>query len=171
MVYVGSSVNLASRALDHIKNHQSNIYLQNAIVKYGLNKFYFYVLELLPEDLSSYDDLLKLEQKYLDLFKSKYNFENFARKSRAGTFSSNKARQLMSDQKKASYTEERRTSISEQFRKELFIYDATTLNLIKKYDKQGEFIQEFKVSFKTVIKYRDSGKVFRDKYLLSSKLM
>uniref|UniRef100_UPI0022FD9395 hypothetical protein n=1 Tax=Drechslerella dactyloides TaxID=74499 RepID=UPI0022FD9395 len=79
-VYVGSSINLAGRAMDHIKNQNSNIYLQNAITKYGLNKFSFFVLEFLPQDCTSYDDLLDLEQKYLNLFKDKYNFENFAKK-------------------------------------------------------------------------------------------
>lgn len=126
---------------------------------------------MLPEDCSSYDDLLDLEQKYLDLFPSKYNFEKFARKSRAGTLSSDESRKQMSDLKKASYTEERKHQISKQFSKELFLYDASTLNLIKKYSRQGEMIEELQVSFKTIIKYRDSGKVFRGKYLVSSKLM
>jgi group I intron endonuclease len=81
-VYVGSSVNLASRALDHIKNRQSNTYLQNAIAKHGLDKFSFYILELLPEDCSSYDDLLDLEQKYLDLFPSPAQSEAVVRFAR-----------------------------------------------------------------------------------------
>lgn len=67
-VYIGSSINLASRAMNHVRNNSSNIYLQNAIAKHGLDNFSFFVLELLPENCSSYNDLLDLEQKYLDLF-------------------------------------------------------------------------------------------------------
>nr|QCW06900.1 hypothetical protein [Drechslerella brochopaga] len=127
-VYVGSSINLAGRAMDHIKNQNSNIYLQNAITKYGLNKFSFFVLEFLPQDCTSYDDLLDLEQKYLNLFKDKYNFENFAKKSRAGYRSTEESKKLMSQKKKEYYTEDRKKLVSEQFRKELFLYDANTLN-------------------------------------------
>lgn len=67
-VYIGSSINLASRAVNRIKNINSNIYLQNAICKHGLYNFSFFVLELLPENFTCYVDLLDLEQKYLDLF-------------------------------------------------------------------------------------------------------
>nr|YP_009568485.1 hypothetical protein [Drechslerella brochopaga]QBL02565.1 hypothetical protein [Drechslerella brochopaga] len=157
--------------MDHLKNQNSNIYLQNAIAKYGLNKFSFYVLEFLPDNCSSYDDLLNLEQKYLDLFKDKYNFENFAKKSRAGTYSTEESKMLMSKKKIEFYTEERKKVILEQFSKELFLYDAKTLNLIKKYSKHEEMITELKVSPKTIIKYKDTDQVFRGKYIITSKLI
>jgi hypothetical protein len=38
-LYIGSSMNLAKRILEHIKNISSNIHLQRAISKYGLNNF------------------------------------------------------------------------------------------------------------------------------------
>ena len=40
--YIGSSMNLAKRILEHIKNISSNIHLQRAISKYGLNNFSIY---------------------------------------------------------------------------------------------------------------------------------
>src|SRR3954466_8091754 len=50
--YIGSSIDLGVRIMDHINNHSSNIYLQNAIVKYGLSLFAFVILEYcIPSDL------------------------------------------------------------------------------------------------------------------------
>jgi len=170
-VYIGSSINLASRAMNHVRNNSSNIYLQNAIAKHGLNNFSFFVLELLPENCYFYDDLLDLEQKYLDLFETKYNFDKIARKSRAGAIYTEEAKRLLSQQRRENYTEERRKQVSDQLSKELFLYEAKTFNLIKKYSKQEELVKELNVSWKTVIKYRDSGDIFRDKYILTSKLI
>jgi group I intron endonuclease len=48
-LYIGSSINLAKRIFEHVKNiRSSNLHLQRAIEKYGLNNFSVYVLELLP---------------------------------------------------------------------------------------------------------------------------
>ena len=44
-IYIGSSVNLAVRIMDHIFYGSSNIYLKNAIAKYGVENFVFSVLE------------------------------------------------------------------------------------------------------------------------------
>ena len=40
-IYVGSSINLSIRTVEHLgkKNRNSNIYLQNALKKHGLNNF------------------------------------------------------------------------------------------------------------------------------------
>ena len=59
--YIGSSVDLYGRIMDHIQNNSSNLHLQNAIVKYGLSHFAFVILEYC---ISS--DLLKREQHFLD---------------------------------------------------------------------------------------------------------
>jgi group I intron endonuclease len=50
-LYIGSSMYLDRRIVDHIyNNNNSNIYLQNAIAKHGLKNFSVYILELLPTD-------------------------------------------------------------------------------------------------------------------------
>ncbi len=71
-LYIGSSVNLAIRTIDHLKNRNSNILLQRAFDKYGLNNFSLYVLKLLPKNSNLFStkfciELIQLEQKYLDL--------------------------------------------------------------------------------------------------------
>lgn len=70
-VYIGSSINLALRISDHLGSRNSNLYLQRAFAKYGLDKFTAapYILEFLEDKSLSIDelliDLVKLEQKYL----------------------------------------------------------------------------------------------------------
>ena len=67
-MYIGSSVNLWSRFKEHLGNKHSNIHLQRAFVKYGLDQFNFIVLEFCTTD-----KLIELEQKYLNLVSDKYN--------------------------------------------------------------------------------------------------
>jgi len=45
-MYIGSSINLAERLIDHLAYGDTNQNLQNAIAKYGLEYFEFCVLEL-----------------------------------------------------------------------------------------------------------------------------
>src|SRR4051812_48514547 len=82
--YIGSSVDLADRIMDHIQNNSSNLHLQNAIVKYGLSHFAFVILQYCNSS-----DLLKLEQYFLDILFSlpanlRYNFARFAEASFRG---------------------------------------------------------------------------------------
>lgn len=50
----------------------------------------------------------------------------------------------------------------------IYLYDAKTLTLIKHYENPKSFVKDLKISTKTVIKYRDSNKVYRDLYIISS---
>jgi hypothetical protein len=47
-IYVGSSINLSIRTVEHLNYRNSNIYLQNAFKKHGLNYFTLIILEILP---------------------------------------------------------------------------------------------------------------------------
>lgn len=100
-LYIGSSINLARILNDHISNKNSNLLLQGAIQKYGLNNFSIYILELLPfnEDLTSEElmvTLISLEQKYLDLFDDKFNINPKAGKTGLGAKHSEATKELMS---------------------------------------------------------------------------
>jgi len=203
-VYVGSSINLSIRIVEHINNRNSNIHLQNAINKYGLNNFSVYVIALLPSNdkLSKEESgiaLIELEQKYIDLFKDKYNINPIAGKTRLGAKHSEASKELMSQWRKENpsflnkkhskevleqmrermqgennplfgkpVSESTRKLISDYFSKATFLYDANTLKLIAKYDKHKDIIKDLNISPKTLVKYKDSGNVFRDKYIISS---
>ena len=58
-------------------------------------------------------------------------------------------------------TESNKKLISDLFRKYVYLYDANTLTLIAKYDRHKDLIDALKISTKTLVKYKDSGEVFR----------
>ena len=79
-LYIGSAKDLYLRLTEHLSNKQSNRALQNAIVKHGLDKFSYGVLEYFTYDskLVSNKSLTDLETSYIE----KYSFEilyNFKR--------------------------------------------------------------------------------------------
>jgi group I intron endonuclease len=97
--YIGSSVDLGGRIMDHILNNSSNLHLQSAMVKYGLSHFAFVILEYC---LSS--DMLKREQHYLDILFSlpanlRYNFARFAESPFKGLTHTPESKALISDAK------------------------------------------------------------------------
>ena len=65
-------------------------------------------------------------------------------------------------------TEENKKRISDLFRKNVYLYDANTFTLIAKYDRHKDLVDALSMSSKTLVKYLDSGEVFRDKYIISS---
>lgn len=68
-VYVGSALNLEKRIKNHIwglsKNKHRNIILQQAIEKYGVENFYFIILEL-----CEYDGIAEREKFWIDYYQS-----------------------------------------------------------------------------------------------------
>jgi group I intron endonuclease len=70
-IYIGSSMNIANRIVDHLINRDTNQHLQSAIDLYGLDKFLFVLVEKLSiseNQLMENNKLLLLarEQVYLD---------------------------------------------------------------------------------------------------------
>lgn len=73
--YVGSAVNFKKRWREHRnklnKNKHNNLYLQHAWNKCGSDNFEFLIVEYVDNVYGrKCDDLLKIEQKYLDIAKS-----------------------------------------------------------------------------------------------------
>jgi len=58
---------------------------------------------------------------------------------------------------------------SDKFRKRLYLYDAKTYDLVKEFTMQRDLLLELNVSAHTVAKQRDTGLIFRGKYLISTK--
>lgn len=63
-------------------------------------------------------------------------------------------------------TESNKKLISEFFSKSVYLYDANTLTLIARYSKHQDLVKYLGLSPKTLIKYNDSGKEFRNKYII-----
>ena len=58
--------------------------------------------------------------------------------------------------------------ISDLFRKDVYLYDAKTLTLISKYNSHKDLIKELQISSKTIVKFKDSGMVYKeDQYIIS----
>ena len=66
-------------------------------------------------------------------------------------------------------TDANKKLISDLFRKDVYLYDALTLTLISKYNSHKDLIKELKISSKTIVKFKDSGMVYKDQYIISSK--
>lgn len=81
--YIGSTINPCQRKENHFsrlrKNKHCNKILQRSWNKYGENNFLFEMVEKVDDK----NDLIKLEQKYIDLLKPVYNICKIA-KSRLG---------------------------------------------------------------------------------------
>jgi group I intron endonuclease len=60
--YIGSSIDIGNRLVDHLVDNNTNEHLQNAINKYGLENFTFTVVEFCDSQV-----LLQREQHYLDI--------------------------------------------------------------------------------------------------------
>jgi group I intron endonuclease len=70
--YVGSAVNLYERMCEHLWHNggQSNILLQRAIGKHGLENLEFFVISFVAEN----SQLIAVEQKYLDMVPSNFRY-------------------------------------------------------------------------------------------------
>jgi len=84
IVYIGSTTDLWRRVLQHINGEKSNVILQNAFSKYGLESFRFLVFLIVPLDPQASSEeqrnsLLSAEQLYLDSFNPRYNIFSLAR--------------------------------------------------------------------------------------------
>ena len=83
MQYIGSAKDLYLRLVEHLTAKKSNIALQRAIAKHGLDKFHFYIYEYFSysNKLISNKPLADLETSYIKKFdfKTLYNFNKTAR--------------------------------------------------------------------------------------------
>lgn len=144
-------------------------------------------------------ELIQLEQNYLDLFKNKYNINpaavsrlgakhseetkalfsrlrlenpNFLNKTHSEE-TIDQIRIRMTGSSNPMFgkpvTDDNKKLISDLFRKDVYLYEANTLDLIAKFSRHGDLVKELKISPKTLIKYKDSGLVYKDKYIISSK--
>jgi len=149
--YIGSSVDLGGRIMDHIQNNSSNLHLQSAMVKYGLSHFAFVILEnCIPSDL------LKREQHFLDILFSlpadpnlRYNFARFAEASFKGLTHTPESKALISTSMTGnSHSDETRAKMSEAH-KGLKSGENNPM-----YRKSGEFLQYlYKLMFILLIMY------------------
>ena len=190
--YIGSSLNLYSRLMDHIKGKNSNGKLQRSIQKYGLKNFNI-VIYYLQTDL---DVLLReIETKVISAFPSSSLFNikqkansisrykhtkqaieklksRFVNKTNHPIFGKTHKKiklPLISKPGKLNsmflkpHSKHKKNLIS--IKKLLGLYDES-YNIIEKYSNQVELANKFGVHQTTISNYIKSGKLFKGKFLI-----
>jgi len=186
IVYVGSSSNLARRAMDHITGRSSNKILQQAFQKYGISAFIFILLEeyLYDWDLSTQENLdllFALEQKYLDSLSPRYNIAKVAGASMAGRNHSEETKAKMSGENNPNYgkdfsgennpfsgmthSEETKSRISSTKSTAVSLYslDNELINVFTNQSQAAKFLGVGQPYISRLIK---SGRIFKGKFLL-----
>lgn len=185
-IYIGSSTNLGNRLVAHIFDYSSNLHLQNAILKYGLSCFVFYVVEFCNPA-----ELLQREQYYLNWLFSlptslKYNFLPTAG-SRLGSTTSEETKAKMSEAQSGTnhyfygkhHSTETKAKLSAAKRGAINPnYGVTSVNAVSVtvYSLENQPVQVFttqiaaakwlKVHPKTVYRYIKSGRLLNGMYYL-----
>jgi len=173
-IYIGSSVNLYDRILNHLTGNSSNLHLQNAILKYSLAAFTFKVIEQCSKSL-----LLEREQYWLDWLFSlprslRYNFlptagsrlglphtEETKAKMRSRVHSDETKAKMSATKKGQVLAEEVKVKISlSRGGSPVFIYDANTFELLSIQPSARAAGRYLNIADKTVTKYIKLGSVY-----------
>lgn len=144
--YIGSTGDLRKRFRQHyaalIRGNHANIHLQNAVNKYGIDKFYFIVLERC-ENIP--DTLLLIEQKYIDEL-GDYNICTIAGKlvgytPKGHVLSESQRNNIIKANKNRIWTEEIRRRHSKSVKNSAHIQSVQ--KAVQKYSLDGKLIQEY----------------------------
>lgn len=184
-IYIGQSSDISKRfknyfSLSYIKS-KDNLKIHKALIQEGYSNFSITILEYC--DNCDKSDLLVREQYYFDKLKPQYNKLKIAGSSlkskhkeetKTKISKSLKGVNEKSAQKALSrkYSEDTKLKKSAVSGKPVYIYEKFSslgFNLIGSFvsaRRAGKFLD---ISGKTVIKYMNSGEIFKDRYKFSSK--
>jgi group I intron endonuclease len=182
--YIGQSIDISKRfknyfSLSYIKSKDS-LRINKALIKYGYSNFSLTILEYCDKS-----DLLVKEQYYCDKLNPQYNILKIARsslnsikkeetktkirKSLKGVYVNEKSPQKALSRKYSEDTKLKKNAVSG---KPIYIYEkfsSSGFNLIGSFvsaRRAGKFLD---INGSTVIKYMNSGEIFKDRYKFSSK--
>lgn len=181
-IYIGQSKDLSKRLKNYLNlsylKSKASLTISRALLIYGYSNFSLTILEY-----CEISELLTREQFYLDKLKPQYNILKIAENSKNSKHSEyTKAR--ISKSLKGIYEKE---NLMKQGRKHFEdtklkknAISGNPINIYEKYSSKGfKFIGSFVsarragkflgISGNTVIKYKNSGEIFKDRYKFSSK--
>lgn len=137
-LYIGSAVDIRKRWREHKnrlkRNNHENIYLQNSVKKYGLEKFIFEVVEL----VNNKEELIKREQYWLDYFKSYDNSIGYNIKPTAGSNLGHRHSEITKEKIRLS-----KQNISDEIRENMRLGHADECIPIFQIDMFGNIIKEW----------------------------
>lgn len=174
--YVGSAKDFYIRLNEHLKyKNNSNVALQKAFVKYGLDKFKLYIYEYFTYEskIISHKSLTELETSYISKFpfETLYNFSPIAHNN-LGYKHSEETKLKISKPGKLnpmfgkSHSEESRAKMSKRKNKYPFgvgIFDLEG-NLISTFNNNVELAIYLNISKVTVGKYLNSNLIYNNIY-------
>jgi group I intron endonuclease len=193
--YIGSSLNLYSRLMDHIKGRKSNLRLQRSIKKYGLNSFniviyYFHKdLAVLLKDIETTvisafpfaslfnfkkeaNSMLGYKHKKQAIEKMKSRFVNKINHSIFGKTLDKITLSLISKPGKLNpmfgktHSDNIKNLMSiKKSLRPLCLYDKN-YNLIENYSNRVQLANKFNVHKTTISRYIKSGRLFKGKFYI-----
>lgn len=197
--YIGSSINLKHRFYYYFSPaylKKNRFLIQKALMLHTHKNFSLYVIEY-----CEIKDLILREQYFINLLTPPYNINPIANsrlgskhtedtkelmrinnigdknpmfgKSHSVEYKTILKERMTKNNPMAGkpITEKMKKIIQEFFSRPVYVYDANSKILINKYNSRKDFIESFKISTKTVVKYLNSGKVLRKRYILSNTLL
>lgn len=193
--YIGSSFNLHSRLMDHIKGRYSNLKLQRAIKKIGILKFniliYYFHTEpdIILTDIETkfifsfpFDSLYNFKKEAISMVgykhmkqaiaKMKLHYLNKNNHPMFGKKHTELSLSLISKPGNLNLMFGKKHKLSTKIlmslkksSRPLGLYDINNI-IIEKFINQVELAKKFNVHKSTVSKYVKSGKLFKDKYYI-----
>lgn len=184
-IYIGQSKDLSNRFKNYLNlsylKSTASLTISRALVKYGYSKFSLTILEY-----CEISELLTREQFYFDKLKPQYNILKIAGSSLNSKHSEyTKARiskSLKGIDEKENLMKQKAlgSKHSEDTKLKKSAISGNPVNIYEKYSSSGfKFIGSFVsarragkflgISGNTVIKYKNSGEIFKDRYKFSSK--
>lgn len=153
-IYIGQSSNLSNRFKNYFNfsyiNSKASLTINRALIEYGYSNFSVSILEYCDKS-----DLLTREQFYFDKLNPQYNLLKIAGSSLNSKYFEN-------IKLKMSAISGNPVNIYEKFSSKGF-------KLIGSFVSARRAAKFLDISGTTVIKYRNSGKIFKDRYKISSK--
>lgn len=193
--YIGSSLNLYSRLMDHIKGRDSNLRLQRSLKKYGLENFYIVIyyfhtdpavlltdIETLIISAFPFSSLFNFKKeaksmlgyKHTELAKKKMRLR-FVNKSNHPMFGKTHNKFTLSLISKPGKLNPMFGKNHSEISKNLMsikksvtplgLYDVNS-NLIENFSNQIELANKFNVHKTTISKYIKTGKLFKGKFYI-----
>jgi len=168
--YVGSTIDLSRRFIEHFKSYGSNSIFQRAFRKHGTENFYFYILEYTD---SNRKFLLTCEQKYLDFLNPIYNIFKVAGSPLGFKhfFSTRKKMSMVKSGDKHSHfektrSEQTRRKISQTLGTTILVYFLTN-QLLYTFSSSVEAAKYLNRNNVTILNYAKLQYIFKEEYILS----
>jgi hypothetical protein len=181
-IYIGQSSDLSNRFKNYFNisyiNSKASLTINRALIKYGYSNFSLSILEYCDKS-----DLLTREQFYFDKLNPEYNILKIAGSSLKSKHSE-RTKARISKSLKGAYMKEKSALFgnlhTEETKKLMSAISGNSVNIYEKFSSKGfkligSFVSARRagkflgISGTTVIKYRNSGEIFKDRYKFSSK--